>query len=102
MALSGAHELSARRSLKPPLHYTRRLIEAAIVSGSAFIAMEKTNLAPLGVALHGIAIAAGFLALLATISTPPAFVGVTAAMAAASILVTAKGDKLRHLSKGQA
>jgi hypothetical protein len=76
--------------------------EAAIVSGSAFIAMEKTNLAPLGVALHGIAIAAGFLALLATISTPPAFVGVTAAMAAASILVTAKGDKLRHLSKGQA
>jgi hypothetical protein len=72
-------------------------LQAAIVSGSAFIVMEKTNLAPLGVALHGIAIAAGFLVLLATISTPPAFVGATAAMAAASILVTAKGDKLRPL-----
>ena len=35
-------------------------LEAAIVSGSAFIVMEKTNLAPLGVALHGVAIAVGF------------------------------------------
>ncbi|MEH2567238.1 FUSC family protein [Bradyrhizobium sp. AZCC 2289] len=72
-------------------------LEAAIVSGSAFIVMEKTNLAPLGVALHGVAIAVGFLVLLAAISTPPAFVGATAAMAGASILVTAKGDKLRSL-----
>jgi hypothetical protein len=59
--------------------------------------MQKTNLAPLGVALHGVAIAVGFLVLLAAISTPPAFVGATAAMAGASILVTAKGDKLRSL-----
>ena len=72
-------------------------LEAAIVSGSAFIVMQKTNLAPLGVALHGVAIAVGFLVLLAAISTPPAFVGATAAMAGASILVTAKGDKLRSL-----
>jgi hypothetical protein len=72
-------------------------LEAGIVSGSAFIVMEKTNLAPLGVALHGVAIALGFLVLLAAISTPPAFVGATAAMAGASILVTAKGDKLRSL-----
>jgi hypothetical protein len=41
-------------------------LQAAIVSGSAFIVMEKTNLAPLGVALHGIAIAVGFL-----VSWPP-------------------------------
>jgi hypothetical protein len=46
-------------------------LEAAIVSGSAFIVMQKTNLAPLGVALHGVAIAVGFLVLLAAISTPP-------------------------------
>jgi hypothetical protein len=59
-------------------------LEAAIVSGSAFIVMQKTNLAPLGVALHGVAIAVGFLVLLAAISTPPAFVGATAAMAGAS------------------
>src|SRR6476646_10767260 len=39
----------------------------------------------------------GFLVLLTTISTPPAFVGATAAMAAASILVTAKDHKVRSL-----
>jgi hypothetical protein len=54
--------------------------------------VTRFNIAlPLGVALHGVAIAAGFLVLLAAISTPPAFVGATAAMAGASILVTAKG-----------
>jgi hypothetical protein len=34
---------------------------------------------------------------LAALSTPPAFVGATAAIAAASILVTTKGHKLRSL-----
>ena len=38
---------------------------AALVSASAFIAMEKSGHTPLGVALHGPAIGAGFLLLAA-------------------------------------
>jgi Fusaric acid resistance protein-like len=72
-------------------------LQAAIVSGSAFIVMEKTNLAPLGVVLHGAVIAVCFLVLLGAIAQPPVFVAATAVMAAASILVTAKGHKLRSL-----
>jgi hypothetical protein len=72
-------------------------LQAAIVSGSAFIVMEKTSLAPFGVVLHGAVIAAGFFVLLGAIAQPPAFVAATAVMATASILVTAKGHKLRAL-----
>jgi len=70
---------------------------AALVTASAFIAMERTGLAPLGVALHGLAIGTGFLALVATIPLPPLFALASAAMAAGTVLLTAKGDRLRTL-----
>lgn len=72
-------------------------MRAALVTASAFIAMEKTGLAPLGVALHGLAIGAGFLALLATVPFPSFFAVGSATMAAGTILLTAKGERLRTL-----
>ncbi len=72
-------------------------LQAMIVTISAFIVMEKSSLAPLGVVLHAFAVAGGFLVLLATRWSPPLFVAATATMAALSILVTAYGHKLRSL-----
>ncbi len=70
---------------------------AAIVTISAYVAMEKSGLTPLGVVLHGVAIAAGFMALLAAQAFPPLFVTGCAAMATASVLLTARGAKLQSL-----
>ncbi|HLZ64585.1 MAG TPA: FUSC family protein [Aliidongia sp.] len=72
-------------------------MRAALVTASAFIAMEKTGLAPLGVALHGLAIGAGFLTLLATVPFPSFFAVGSATMAAGTILLTVKGERLRTL-----
>jgi uncharacterized membrane protein YccC len=68
---------------------------AALVTASSFIAMEQVRLAPLGVAVHGLAIAAGFLVLLTALPVPPLFALAAAAIAAAAILLTAKGHRLR-------
>jgi uncharacterized membrane protein YccC len=65
------------------------------VTASSFIAMEQVGLAPLGVALHGLAIAAGFLLLLTALPDPPLFALAAAVIAAAAILLTAKGHRLR-------
>ena len=70
-------------------------IPAALVTASSFIAMEQVGLAPLGVAVHGLAIAAGFLMLLTALPVPLLFAMAAAAMAAAAILLTAKGHRLR-------
>src|SRR5271168_5529967 len=70
-------------------------IPAALVTASSFIAMEQVGLAPLGVALHGLAIAAGFLMLLTALPIPPLFALTAAAMAAAATLLAAKGHRLR-------
>lgn len=70
---------------------------AAIVTISGYIAMERSGLAPLGVVLHGFAIAAGFLTLLTAQAFPPLFVTGCAAMASASVLLTARGVKLQSL-----
>ena len=43
---------------------------AAIVTISAYIAMDRSGLAPLGVVFHGVAIAGGFMALLAAFRRP--------------------------------
>jgi len=72
-------------------------MHAALVTVSVFIATEQTGLAPLGVALHGLAVVAGFLILLAAWPFPFAFAVVAAVMAAGAILLTAKGHKLRTL-----
>jgi len=70
-------------------------LRAGIVAVSSLIAMERADLAPVGVALHGLAMAAGFMALLYSLSIPPLFVIACAAMAAGSILLTTQGARLR-------
>ncbi len=72
-------------------------LQATIVTASVVVGKEKADLAPIGVALHGLAIAAGFLALLAALAEPPVFVAASGVLAAGSILVAAKGHKLRSL-----
>ena len=72
-------------------------MDAALITASAFIAMERTGLAPLGVVLHGLAICAGFLVLVAALPFPPLFALAAGALAAGAILLTAKGDRLHTL-----
>jgi len=72
-------------------------MQAALITVSVFIATEQTGLAPLGVALHGLAVVAGFLILLAALPFPSVFAVLAAAMAAGAVLLTARGHKLRTL-----
>jgi hypothetical protein len=72
-------------------------MNGALITASAFIAMEETGLAPLGVALHGLAICASFLVLIAALRFPPLFALAAAALAAGAILLTAKGHRMRAL-----
>jgi hypothetical protein len=72
-------------------------LKAALVAISAQIAWERTGLAPLGVLLHGFAIAAGFLALFSALLVPPIFVVACALMAAGTIRLAAEGSKFRSL-----
>lgn len=70
-------------------------LRAAVVTISTFIAMERSGLAPLGVALQGLAIMLGFLGLLCAQARAPLFVFACVAMATASILLTIRGAQLR-------
>jgi len=70
-------------------------IPAALVTASSFIAMEQVRLAPLGVALYGLVIAIGFLLLMVTLPFPPLFALAAAGIATATVLVSAKGHRLR-------
>ncbi len=72
-------------------------LQAAIVTMSAYIAMDRSGLAPLGVILHGVAIAIAFLALLLALIVPPLFVAGAALLAAVAILLTGKDASLRSL-----
>ena len=72
-------------------------LQAALVTVSAIVAKETAHLALVGVLLHGAAIAVGFLILLISLAHPLLFVATACAMAAASILITARGSKLRPL-----
>lgn len=72
-------------------------LKAALVTISALIVDERTGLAPLGVMLHGLAIAIGFLLLFFALLVPPLFVTACALMAAATIRLAAIGSKLRSL-----
>ena len=72
-------------------------LKAAIVAVSSFIALERADLAPIGVSLHGLTMAAGFMVLLCSLAYPVLFVLGCVAMAAASILVTTLGARLRSL-----
>ncbi len=68
-----------------------------MVAISAQIAWERTGLAPLGVILHGVAIAAGFLLLFFALLVPALFVAACALMAAGTIRLAAEGSKFRSL-----
>lgn len=70
---------------------------ALVVAVSALIAAERSGLAPLGVVLHGAAICAGIACLAAALADPPLFVVATAILAGGSVLLTARGAKLRSL-----
>jgi len=72
-------------------------LQATLVTISVFIAAEQTRLAPLGVALHGLATIAGFLILLTALPFASLFAVLAATMAAGAILLTAKGQELRTL-----
>lgn len=72
-------------------------LQASLVTISTFIAVERSGVAPLGVVLHGIAITAGFMILVASFAHPTLFVISITTMAAASILVTTQGAELRWL-----
>ena len=72
-------------------------LRAAIVAISTFIGFERSGLAPLGVLLHGVAILAGFSALLLALQIPAIFVCGCALLAGGAIALTARGAKLRSL-----
>ncbi len=72
-------------------------LKAAIITMSAFIVEERSDLAPLGVLLHGTGLIVGFFALLLAFGKPTIFVLGCTVMAVCSILVTAWGAKLRSL-----
>lgn len=69
----------------------------SLVTMSTAIAVDRSDLAPLGVIAQGIAIGAGFVVLMASLAYPPLFVGVTTLLAMGSMLVTARGSELRSL-----
>lgn len=70
-------------------------LRAAIVTISMLVAMERSGLAPLGVALQGLAIMLGFAGLLCARACAPLFVFACAALAGASVLLTGCGAGLR-------
>ena len=61
-------------------------LRAGLIAISTFIGMERAGLAPLGVLLHGLAIIAGFMALLCALILPAFFVFGCAIMAAQAFL----------------
>ena len=70
-------------------------LQASLVSVSGLVAVDRSGMAPAGVVLHGLSIAVGFTALVLSSANPAAFVICTAAIASASVLVTAQGAELR-------
>jgi hypothetical protein len=70
-------------------------LTAAIVPVAMLIALDRSQLAPLGVFAHAMAISAGFVILMASIAYPPFFVVATVLLGMASVLVTAGGSALR-------
>jgi hypothetical protein len=75
----------------------RWLTTTALVSMCVTIVEERLFLAPFGVLLHGVAIMAGFVTLVAASVSPILFVALCAIMAATSIWLTTKGHALRSL-----
>lgn len=70
---------------------------AAIVPVAMLIALDRSQLAPLGVFAHAMAICAGFMILLISFAHPLIFVSATVLLAMGSVLVTAGGSVLSSL-----
>lgn len=96
-ALAGAALVLAPLILAAAITGQPIWLRAGLIAISTFIGMERAGLAPLGVLLHGLAIITGFMALLCALILPALFVLGCAILAAGSILLTAKGEKLRSL-----
>lgn len=75
----------------------REWCHAMIITMSAFIAADHSGLAPLGVVMHGVAIALGLVCLLLALALPPMFVPAVVLLASASVLITAYGSEYRAL-----
>lgn len=72
-------------------------LSAAVVPVAMLIALDRSQLAPLGVAAHACAIGAGFVVLAAASAHAALFVLATVLLGMASVLVTAGGSVLRSL-----
>jgi len=72
-------------------------LRAAVVTVATLIGIERVQLAPSGVLLHGMAISIGYLLLLWALTMPLAFVIGCALLAAGAIGLSAFGRKLRSL-----
>lgn len=72
-------------------------LAAAVVPVAMLIALDRSQLAPLGVFAHAIAISAGFVVLTTSLASPAFFVIATALLGMGSVLVTAGGNALRAL-----
>ena len=66
-----------------------------IVTISTFIAAERSRLAPLGVLLHALVIALGYLAITSSMETPGVFIVGSVVLAVACIAITAAGTEMR-------
>ena len=72
-------------------------LAAAIVPVAMLIALDHSQLAPLGVFAHALAISAGFVILMSSLAHPLLFVVATVLLGMGSVLVTAGGSALRSL-----
>lgn len=69
----------------------------AIIPVSMLIALDRSQLAPLGVLAHAIAITAGFVILMASLAHPLLFIMATSLLGMGSVLVTAGSKTLQSL-----
>ena len=72
-----------------------RWLRASLVTIALLMSADRSGVAPIGVIVHAAAITIGFLILAASFTHPGVFIPCVVVLAAASILVTAKGAELR-------
>lgn len=72
-------------------------LKAGMVTIATFIALERSDVAPFGVLVHGAAILVGFLALLFSLPHPLLFSLLCASMAVGTMVLAGRGAKLRSL-----
>ncbi|MEX3693665.1 FUSC family protein [Paraburkholderia sp. BR14263] len=70
-------------------------LSVPVVTVSAFVAVERGRLAPLGAVLYALAIGVAFVAVTASYGTPAAYIGVSVLLAAACASLLAGGSEMR-------